>query len=141
MDLHQYFKVNKHLTLHILDSKGLIEALDYIKTTKNSWTITGLYEESHSEEPCFDIIKVEPKMGESIQKFDYKELQGYVGGLIQVVPVVNDQYDDWKDFVILVNEEGILLNLPMSPVSRGGNYFKGHTLFGNVLIVHESEWE
>ena len=130
MDMHQYFTVNNRIALQWGDWEGVAEALDYIKTTRDSWIIRNREK--------IQIAKIAPKVG---RKFDFQELQRFVGGLIQVVPVVNDQYDDWRDFVILVNEEGILLNLPMSPVSRGGNYFKGHTLFGDVLIVHESNWE
>lgn len=130
MDMHQYFTVNNRIALQWGDWEGVAEALDYIKTTRDSWIIRNREK--------IQIAKVAPRLE---TKFDYKELQRFVGGLIQVVPVVNDQYDDWRDFVILVNEEGILLNLPMSPVSRGGNYFKGHTLFGDVLIVHELNWE
>ena len=130
MDMHQYFTVNNRIALQWGDWEGVAEALDYIKTTRDSWIIRNREK--------IQIAKIAPRVG---KKFDFQELQRFVGGLIQVVPVVNDQYDDWRDFVILVNEEGILLNLPMSPVSRGGNYFKGHTLFGDVLIVHESNWE
>ena len=130
MDMHQYFTVNNRIALQWGDWEGVTEALDYIKTTRDSWIIRNREK--------IQIAKIAPRVG---RKFDFQELQRFVGGLIQVVPVVNDQYDDWRDFVILVNEEGILLNLPMSPVSRGGNYFKGHTLFGDVLIVHESNWE
>ena len=130
MDMHQYFTVNNRIALQWGDWEGVAEALDYIKTTRDSWIIRNREK--------IQIAKIAPRVG---KKFDFQELQRFVGGLIQVVPVVNDQYDDWRNFVILVNEEGILLNLPMSPVSRGGNYFKGHTLFGDVLIVHESNWE
>ena len=130
MDMHQYFTVNNRIALQWGDWEGVAEALDYIKTTRDSWIIRNREK--------IQIAKIAPRVG---RKFDFQELQRFVGGLIQVVPVVNDQYDDWRDFLILVNEEGILLNLPMSPVSRGGNYFKGHTLFGDVLIVHESNWE
>ena len=130
MDMHQYFTVNNRIALQWGDWEGVAEALDYIKTTRDSWIIRNREK--------IQIAKIAPRVG---RKFDFQELQRFVGGLIQVVPVVNEQYDDWRDFVILVNEEGILLNLPMSPVSRGGNYFKGHTLFGDVLIVHESNWE
>ena len=130
MDMHQYFTVNNRIALQWGDWEGVAEALDYIKTTRDSWIIRNREK--------IQIAKIAPRVG---KKFDFQELQRFVGGLIQVVPVVNDQYDDWRDFVILVNEEGILLNLPMSPVSRGGNYFKGHTLFGDVVIVHESKWE
>ena len=130
MDMHQYFTVNNRIALQWGDWEGVAEALDYIKTTRDSWIIRNREK--------IQIAKIAPRVG---RKFDFQELQRFVGGLIQVVPVVNDQYDDWRDFVILVNEEGILLNLPISPVSRGGNYFKGHTLFGDVLIVHESNWE
>ena len=133
MDMEQYFMVNNRIALHWGDWEGVAEALDYIQTTKDSWIIRNV-----DTGEKIQIAKVAPRVG---TKFDYTELQRHVKGLIEVVPVVNDQYHDWKDFVILVNEEGIQLNLPMSPVSRRGNYFKGHTLFGNVLIVHESNWE
>ena len=133
MDMEQYFMVNNRIALHWGDWEGVAEALDYIKPTKDSWIKRNV-----DTGEKIQIAKVAPRVG---TKFDYTELQRHVKGLIEVVPVVNDQYHDWKDFVILVNEEGIQLNLPMSPVSRRGNYFKGHTLFGNVLIVHESNWE
>ena len=75
------------------------------------------------------------------QRFSLKELQDYVGGYIQVVPLIDSQAEEWKDFVVLVNEEGMLLNLPLNPLSYPTNFFLGHKLFGNVLIIHKSNWE
>tara|TARA_R100001082_G_scaffold40304_2_gene21274 strand:- start:6375 stop:6749 length:375 start_codon:yes stop_codon:yes gene_type:complete len=116
--------------IEVYNYRELIEFVDYIQSTTDSLLIK-------AELP--DIVQIiEPENGKA---FDYKELQGYLGGLIQIVPLLFTQAEEWKNHVVLVNEEGINLNLPMNILSRLGNYFNGHTLFGNVLIVHRSNWE
>ena len=116
--------------IEVYNYRELIEFVDYIQSTTDSLLIK-------AELP--DIVQIiEPENGKA---FDYKELQGYLGGLIQIVPLLFTQAEEWKNHVVLVNEEGINLDLPMNILSRLGNYFNGHTLFGNVLIVHRSNWE
>lgn len=116
--------------IEVYNYRELIEFVDYIQSTTDSLLIK-------AELP--DILQIiEPENGKA---FDYKELQGYLGGLIQIVPLLPTQAEEWKNHVVLVNEEGINLDLPMNILSRIGNYFNGHTLFGNILIVHRSNWE
>ena len=116
--------------IEVYNYRELIEFVDYIQSTPDSLLIKA---ELH------DILQIiEPENGKA---FDYKELQGYLGGLIQIVPLLPTQAEEWKNHVVLVNEEGINLDLPMNILSRIGNYFNGHTLFGNILIVHRSNWE
>lgn len=83
------------------------------------------------------IVSIEFVFAENQEFFTLEEMQKEVGGLIQVVPLIPDQASEWKDFVILVNEEGMLQDLPPNVSSL---YFEGHTLFGNVLIIHKSRW-
>ena len=83
------------------------------------------------------IVSIEFVFAENQEFFTLEEMQKEVGGLIQVVPLIPDQASEWKDFVILVNEEGMLEDLPPNVSSL---YFEGHTLFGNVLIIHKSRW-
>ena len=116
--------------IEVYNYRELIEFVDYIQSTTDSLLIK-------AELP--DILQIiEPENGKA---FDYKELQGYLGGLIQIVPLLPTQAEEWKNHVVLVNEEGINLDLPINILSRIGNYFNGHTLFGNILIVHRSNWE
>ena len=116
--------------IEVYNYRELIEFVDYIQSTTDSLLIK-------AELP--DILQIiEPENGKA---FDYKELQGYLGGLIQIDPLLPTQAEEWKNHVVLVNEEGINLDLPMNILSRIGNYFNGHTLFGNILIVHRSNWE
>ena len=133
--------------IEVYNYRELIEFVDYIQSTTDSLLIK-------AELP--DILQIiEPENGKAFdydliiyfiltfngKSFDYKELQGYLGGLIQIVPLLPTQAEEWKNHVVLVNEEGINLDLPMNILSRIGNYFNGHTLFGNILIVHRSNWE
>lgn len=77
------------------------------------------------------------------RKFDYKELQGFVGGLIQCVDGLR-----WRGKIIksaYANEEGLLLGLPHNPkasdiwelgkksaAAMGEKYFGLH---GPVILV------
>tara|TARA_Y100001963_G_scaffold144898_1_gene217693 strand:- start:371 stop:742 length:372 start_codon:yes stop_codon:yes gene_type:complete len=109
-----------------------INYIDNLRVTTNSLLITA-DDPPQTWAMFLKIIKPENR-----KKFTLKELQDYVGGYIQVVPLIQPE---WKDFVVLVNEEGMLLNLPLNPVSYPLNFFLGHKLFGNVLIIHKSNWE
>ena len=58
--------------------------------------------------------------------------QEAVGGMVQ--PVYHN------DYVLLVNEEGVLLNLPPNEVATA--FVMGrHALFGNALMFTRSEWD
>lgn len=67
-----------------------------------------------------------------------EKLQEMVGGLIQIVPL------KWKSgkrmmFDLLVNEEGLLFDLPKNSHSdfiNHGTNFEGHTYVGNLVMVY-----
>ena len=60
------------------------------------------------------------------EKFKLKELQEEVHGYIEYYPTKNNKYK------VIVNEEGLLMRLPMNKLSS--NVFGIHAV-GNVLIV------
>lgn len=78
-------------------------------------------------------IEVAPKFGNS---FTLEELQEYVGGYIEIVRLT-DKY------LMVVNEEGRLLNLPFNHEATDvARYHKAiypnDMIVGNALIVEES---
>ena len=107
--------------------------IDNLRVTTNSLIITA----DDPPQTWANFLKIIEPEGMA-QRFSLKELQDYVGGYIQVVPLIQPE---WKDFIVLVNEEGMLLDLPLNPLSYITNFFIGHKLFGNVLIIHKSNWE
>ncbi len=107
--------------------------IDNLRVTTNSLIITA----DDPPQTWANFLKIIEPEGMA-QRFSLKELQDYVGGYIQVVPLIQPE---WKDFIVLVNEEGMLLDLPLNPLSYITNFFLGHKLFGNVLIIHKSNWE
>jgi hypothetical protein len=65
-------------------------------------------------------------------KFTLEELQSAVGGMIEVAP------NSPQGKVLLVNEEGLLLGLPLNPfASRLIHY----PIVGDALLLDESEWD
>ena len=81
-----------------------------------------------------DGIKVSPANG---KQFTLDELQGYVGGLIEPVPLRKDiagSEDHWKE--MYVNEEGLLHNLK---VNTTASILTGRTIVGDAIIVLERE--
>ena len=107
--------------------------IDNLRVTTNSLIITA----DDPPQTWANFLKIIEPEGMA-QRFSLKELQDYVVGYIQVVPLIQPE---WKDFIVLVNEEGMLLDLPLNPLSYITNFFLGHKLFGNVLIIHKSNWE
>jgi len=63
--------------------------------------------------------------------FSLEELQGYVGGLIQVVP-----YSATETDISYINEEGLLLGLPYNYVASSTF---GVDLVGDVITVPFTE--
>ena len=63
--------------------------------------------------------------------FSLNELQTYVEGFIEIVPI-----DDAR--MAIVNDEGLLKKMPMNPVA---SQVAGRLLVGPVLIVSPSEVE
>ena len=61
--------------------------------------------------------------------FSLQELQQYVKGLIEIVPI------DAKRMAV-VNEEGLLMQLPMNPVA---SQVAGRLLLGPVLVLSSDE--
>lgn len=72
--------------------------------------------------PDYSMKIIQPR-GE---KFQLKELQSEVQGYIEYYPTNNQRYK------IIVNEEGLLMRLPMNKLSS--NIFGIHAV-GNVLII------
>ena len=72
---------------------------------------------------------VTPKEG---NRFSLDELQGLVGGYIQLVPGEHAETYD-----VVVNEEGLLKELPFN--QAGSFLAPGHHLVGNVLILEGEE--
>ena len=72
--------------------------------------------------PDFSMRIIKP----SGEKFNLKELQKEVQGYIEYYPTNNTKYK------VIVNEEGLLMGLPMNKLSS--NVFGIHAV-GNVLIV------
>ncbi len=54
------------------------------------------------------ILKIKPANG---RYFTLEEMQGYVGGLIQIIPLDGK---DLEDKLLVVHEEGKLINLPFN---------------------------
>jgi len=77
-----------------------------------------------------EVTQVQPENGKA---FDYKELQGYIGGSIEVVPQFK-----FSRKVFLVDEEGLLKDLEMNLIASG---LISKPLFGNVLVLDVEEWE
>lgn len=80
-----------------------------------------------------DTSEVQPASGAS---FTLAELQAFVGGYIQIIPVGSALY--------VLNEEGKLLGLPanMAATHRAHDFlFQGDYLCGAVLICAPSELE
>jgi len=81
-----------------------------------------------------DGIKVFPANG---KEFTLDELQEYVGGLIEPVPLRRDiagSEENWRE--MYVNEEGLLNNLKVNPTA---SILSGRTIVGDAIIVLESE--
>ena len=67
--------------------------------------------------------KVAPLNGEN---FELSQLQGFVGGLIELVPL------DEGQAVMVVNEEGLLVGLEPNPVA---SILAGQYIVGDVLLT------
>jgi len=81
-----------------------------------------------------DGVKVSPENG---KEFTLGELQAYVGGLIELVPLRRDirgTEPNWRE--MYVNEEGLLHNLKVNPTA---SILSGRTIVGDAIIVMEGE--
>ena len=81
--------------------------------------------------PNGDTKNVNPKNGTD---FSLEELQGFVGGHIEIVRVGRGE-------IMVVNEEGKLQNLPCNDLATTFFRFKVGSddyLVGNVLVCHTS---
>ena len=61
--------------------------------------------------------------------FSLQELQQYVEGLIEIVPIDPER-------MAVVNEEGLFMRLPMNPVA---SQVAGRLLLGPVLVLSSDE--
>lgn len=77
--------------------------------------------------------EVQPKNGTD---FSLKELQGYIGGHIEIVPLT-------KDRLMIVDEEGKLkglpLNIPATKIYNDESFCVTDTIVGNALVCKRSE--
>lgn len=75
--------------------------------------------------------QVEPQNGAT---YSLAELQGFVGGLIQIVNLGNSS-------VLVVNEEGLILNLSYNHAASLliQNVLPGQIIVGTALLVKENE--
>lgn len=71
-------------------------------------------------------IDVEPKNGTD---FSLSELQGYVGGYIELIHTTRTR-------VMVVNEEGLLKDLPQNKLASA---IAGHPIVGDVLMCYSNE--
>lgn len=80
-----------------------------------------------------EIIEVEPKNGSD---FSLEELQSFVGGSIEVVPLTDGEY-------MVVNEEGKLRNLPYNStatkVYNDALDWEGDWIVGDALVCRETQ--
>jgi len=83
----------------------------------------------------FTIKEITPANGIC---FTLAELQGYVGGLIEILPL---EEDELEDRLLVVHEEGKLLSLPYNiPATLIWIMYYGDTDYvsGNAVICHPS---
>ena len=82
------------------------------------------------------VTKVEPK---NSKEFTLVELQGFVGGYIEMVPTEAD------DVYLVINKEGKLVNLPANELAtalvknvlRPGDYIAGDALLATLKELGE----
>lgn len=90
----------------------------------------GLYEDNallfNATDGLVSVVKPTNKY------FTLAELQSLVNGYVEIHP------ERLNDKLIVVNEEGILLNLNINYTFK---YFTGITAYGNVLLCPESIFE
>ena len=82
--------------------------------------------------PAYIVEDIEPRNGTDYQ---LDELQGYVEGLIEIVPLTDGD-------IMVVNEEGYINDLPLNPLATA--IFQNATgnngyIFGNVVICKDNE--
>lgn len=76
---------------------------------------------------------VKPAEGKS---FTLKELQGFVGGYIELVRVEIEGYP----FVAFINEEGKMNDLPLNVIAtRISGLFPHDVIVGNMIVCDEGE--
>ncbi len=71
--------------------------------------------------------------------FTLEEMQGYVGGLIQLINISGNR-------LMICNEEGKIEGLPLNRYAsylamKNGVLFEGDYIAGNILICHNDEVE
>jgi len=85
--------------------------------------------------PDFTIKEITPANG---SYFTLEEMQGYVGGLIQIIPLDGEGHEDR---LLVVHEEGKLIGLPYNLFATlVWQVYYGDTdyISGNALISHPS---
>tara|TARA_B100000029_G_scaffold317916_1_gene310351 strand:- start:3059 stop:3337 length:279 start_codon:yes stop_codon:yes gene_type:complete len=81
------------------------------------------------------IKKVNPNNG---TEFTLKELQGFVGGLIENVPIFFDQVSEKPEWdVMLCNEEGLIKGYEPNEIA---SRLAQQLIVGNVVLLKNEEW-
>ena len=85
------------------------------------------------ELPLWAVEQVEPQNGTD---FSLKELRGFIGGHIEIVPLT-------KNRLMIVDEEGKLKGLPLNPMATKiydeESFCVADIIVGNALICKRSE--
>lgn len=84
------------------------------------------------------IIKTDGTIEIRTLKGTLEELQGLVGGMIQIVPIRYKGYTS-----LMCNEEGLLIDLPLNVVATTavGDQVFGNMLVGDIVLMKEGEVE
>jgi len=82
-------------------------------------------------EPTLQIRHDHPSLRPTLE-----EAQQYVGGLVEIAPVLNSEY---RDAQLLVNEEGLVHDLPPNVLA---SIFAGYEIRGNAMILlGDARWD
>lgn len=81
---------------------------------------------------AYTVEDIQPANGTD---YELEELQGYVDGLIEIVPLTDGE-------IMVVNEEGYINDLPLNPLATA--IFQNATgndsyIFGNVVVCRDNE--
>lgn len=79
--------------------------------------------------------RVEPGNG---ARFTLQELQDFVGGYIERVPLNLPLDEPEPNFEMFVNEEGLILGLPHNDLA---SMLARQPLVGNTVVLSRAEWD
>jgi hypothetical protein len=110
------------------------------KEKKTKKPKTGVEDDGHFEELKKDAAGYTGVLVSPNGKWRYKKgltlagMQKMVGGMIEHVPITPVVYNGVKVNVAIVNEDGMILNLPVNEVAS--SFYAGDAFLGPVLLTH-----